>query len=51
MNSYTIELRASRNSDVGTYQYRTYISSEHEDPSGARTLAMTFDDENSFRNV
>ena len=49
MNSYTIELRASRNSDGGTYQYRTNISSELEDPSGARAVAMTFDDESSFR--
>ena len=49
MNSYTIELRASRNRDDGTYQYRTYISSEYEGPSGARTVGMTFDDESSFR--
>lgn len=49
MNPYTIELRASRNRDGGTYQYKTYISSEHDDPSGGRTVAMTFDDEGSFR--
>ena len=49
MNSYAIELRASRNRDGGAYQYRTYISSEHGDPSRARTVAMTFDDESSFR--
>jgi hypothetical protein len=28
MNSYTIELSASRNRDGGTYQYRTYIYDE-----------------------
>jgi hypothetical protein len=49
MNSYTIELRASRNRDGGSYQYRTFISSAHDDPSGARSVAMTFDDESSFR--
>ena len=49
MNSYAIELRASWDKDAGTYQYRTYISSEREDPRGARTVALTFDDEGSFR--
>jgi hypothetical protein len=49
MNSYPIELRASWDKDASTYQYRTYVSSEREDPRGARTVVMTFDDESSFR--
>jgi hypothetical protein len=49
MNGYTIRLSASWNKDRGSYQYRTQISFEHKNVRDARTVAMTFNDENSFR--